>query len=92
MQLLRKAVFKKCDVGDWITTAIFILLMLSTIFFAIKNIRSETVQQEPKASKLLSKFREQHTKGELSEEEFRGIKTTLAVQLKEELKDNGETG
>lgn len=41
MQLLRKAVFKKCDVGDWITTAIFILLMLSTIFFAIKNIQYE---------------------------------------------------
>ena len=82
------------DVGiiELVASIAILAIFVAVAIFSIKNIRSETVQQEPKASKLLSKFREQHTKGELSEEEFRGIKTTLAVQLKEELKDNGETG
>ena len=49
-------------------------------------------QQEPTASELMSKFRELHSRGELSDAEFRTIKTTLAARLQEELKDNGETG
>jgi uncharacterized membrane protein len=56
------------------------------------KIRAEPVQQEPTASELMSKFRDLHSKGELSDEEFRTIKTTLAARLQEELKDNGETG
>jgi hypothetical protein len=62
------------------------------VAYLLGKIRARTVQQEPGASELLSKFREMHTRGELSEEEFRTIKTTLAVQLQNELKDNGEKG
>ncbi len=70
-----------------------ILAVLTAVaVFTIKNIRAKAVQQEPEASQLLSKFREQRSKGELSEEEFREIRATLAVRLKDELKDNGETG
>ena len=60
--------------------------------YIIGKIRTKTVQHEPKASELVSKFRELHARGELSDAEFRTIKTTLAAQLREELKDNGETG
>jgi uncharacterized membrane protein len=60
--------------------------------YLLGKIRARTVQQEPGTSELLSKFREMHSRGELSEEEFRTIKTKLAVQLRIELKDNGETG
>jgi len=56
------------------------------------KVRSEPAQKEPEASELISKFRDLHSEGELSDEEFRTIKTTLADQLQEELKDNGETG
>ena len=59
--------------------------------YLITNIRPKTVQKEPKASQWLSKFRESHSRGELTDEEFRTIKTTLATQLQDELKDNGET-
>ena len=55
-------------------------------------IRAESVQQEPTASELMSKFSDLNSKGELSDEEFRTIKTTLAARLQEELKDTGETG
>jgi uncharacterized membrane protein len=50
-----------------------------------------SVQQEPTASELMSKFRELHSRGGLSDAEFRTIKTKLAARLQEELKDNGET-
>jgi len=60
--------------------------------YIIGKIRAESAQQEPTASELISKFRDLHAKGELSDEEFRTIKTTLAARLQQELKDNGETG
>ena len=58
----------------------------------IGKIRAKTLQHEPTASDLMSKFRELHSRGELSDEEFRTIKTILSTQLKGELSDNGETG
>lgn len=60
--------------------------------WAIGKIRAEPVQQEPTASELLSNFRELHSRGELSDAEFRTIKTKLAARLQEELRDNGEMG
>lgn len=60
--------------------------------YILGKIRAEPVQQEPTASELISKFRDLHSKGELTDEEFRKIKTKLAARLQEELKDNGQTG
>lgn len=65
---------------------------VAVAIYVIGRIRGAPSQQEPGASELISKFRELHSKGELSDAEFRTIKTQLAVQLSEELKDNGETG
>ena len=65
---------------------------VAVAIYVIGRIRAEPSQQEPTASELISKFRELHSRGELSDAEFRTIKTTLAVRLDEELKDNGETG
>ncbi len=59
--------------------------------FAIRKIRVETVQHELPASEMLSKFRDSHTQGVLSDAEFRTIKTTLAEQLQNELRDDGQT-
>ena len=66
--------------------------MIAVAFYVIDKVRGKSVQHEPKASELMSKFRELHSRGELSDAEFRTIKTALAAQLQEELKDNGETG
>lgn len=60
--------------------------------YVLEKIRRKSVQQEPTASELMSKFRDLHAKGVLSDAEFREIKTTLSARLQEELKDNGETG
>jgi uncharacterized membrane protein len=67
-------------------------IAVAVAVYLIGKIRSESVQQEPGPSELMSKFRELHAKGELTDAEFRTIKTTLAARFQEELKDNGETG
>ena len=56
------------------------------------KIRAKAVQKEPPASELLTKFREMHSRGVLSDEEFRTIKTTLTERLQTELRDKDETG
>lgn len=66
--------------------------LLAVAYYVITKIRPEPEKKEPQASQWLSKYREMHSKGELSDEEFRTIKTKLAEQLQDELKDNGETG
>ena len=81
---------------DWaaqlvIWVALCAILVVVAVY-VIGRVRAEPVQQEPKASELISKFRDLHAKGELSEEEFRTIKTNLAVRFQEELNDNDETG
>ena len=66
--------------------------LIAVAAYLLMKIRSKTVQHEPQASELLSKFRDLHSQGELTDEEFRTIKTTLTVQLQQELKDSGKTG
>ena len=60
--------------------------------YVIAKLRPKPAQQEPESSELLSKFRDLHSRGELTDAEFRTIKTTLGARLQDELKDNGETG
>ena len=67
-------------------------ILVAIAYYVIKKIRPKPVQKEPKASQWLSKFRELHSQGKLSDEEFRTIKTALAAQLQEELRDNDEEG
>ena len=57
-------------------------LALMTTFAAyfIGKIRAKTLQHEPTALELMSKFRELHSQGELSDAEFRTIKTILAAR------------
>ncbi len=78
---------------EWLVLWIAVLAILVTVaYYVVGKIRPKPVQKERKASQWLSKFRELHSQGELSDEEFRTIKTTLAAQLQDELKDNGEKG
>lgn len=44
------------------------------------------------SSGLMTKFREMHDRGGLSDEEFRTIKTKLAANMQAELKDSDEPG
>jgi len=60
--------------------------------FVVGKLRDEKEKEDPTAGELLSKFREMHSRGVLSDAEYRTIKTSLATRPQEELKDNGQRG
>ena len=65
---------------------IFALSALAAL--ALRRWRGSAYDAQPKPSELLTKFRELHGRGTLSDDEYRTIKTTLARQLETELKEN----
>jgi uncharacterized membrane protein len=68
---------------------IFALSALAVI--ALRRWRGGSYDTRPKASEMLTKFRELHGRGGLSDDEYRTIKTKLATQLDAELSDNDQT-
>ncbi len=79
-------------VTDLVVWSAILAVLIAVAVYVIGKIRAESVQKERTASELMSKCREMHSRGGLSDEEFRTIKTRLAARLQEELSDNGETG
>ena len=78
---------------EWSVLGIGALAVLVAVAcYVIGKIRPKPAQKEHRASEWLTKYRELHSKGGLSDEEFRTIKTKLAEQLQDELNDNGENG
>ncbi len=60
--------------------------------YAINAFRGSTDEAGPSASDLMSNFSDLHSQGELSDEEFRTIKSMLAERMQKELKDTGSKG
>jgi hypothetical protein len=58
----------------------------------VSRFRGSAEDDQPPASEMLSKFRELHEQGKLSDAEFRNIKTQLADKLQQELSDNEKQG
>ena len=73
----------------WVTV---LLIVIVWGCFAIRKIRTKSLQRELSAEELLTKFRDCHTKGDLNDEEFRKIKSMLADEIEEEVKVNGSKG
>ena len=68
---------------------IFALSALAVVL--LRRWRGSAFDTQPKASDLLTKFRELHGRGSLSDDEYRTIKTKLARQIDAELKDSDHT-
>jgi uncharacterized membrane protein len=67
-----------------------ILGLLALAVVAMRRWRGGAAEDRPEASELLTKFRELHLRGGLSDDEYRTIKTKLAAHLEAELNDNKE--
>ena len=65
---------------------IFALIALAVL--ALRKWRGSAYEAQPTPSELLTKFRELHGRGTLSDDEYRTIKTKLARQLEAELREN----
>lgn len=81
------------------TPAASVVLLLAGVaililigIYVIGKVRAEATDNTPPASSLLSNFDEMHTQGELSDEEYRTIKSVLAQQLQRELNEKGDSG
>jgi uncharacterized membrane protein len=69
--------------------AIFALLALAVA--VVRRWRGGSADDQPSSSELLTKFRDLHVRGTLSEDEYRTIKTKLATQLEAKLSDSDKT-
>ena len=73
-----------------------VLLVLACGIVLVRKLRGGDGEDAQSPRDMLTKFREMHFQGDLSDEEFRTIKTTLADDIKTEanaeLKDNDEKG
>jgi len=86
------AVLDWADIRQLVLGGAALAILLAIGIYGAGRIRTESVQKEPLASELLTKFREMHSQGVLSDEEFRTIKTALTERLQTELRDRDETG
>ena len=88
---------------DWWDIATFSFaqaLLLAAAFAALvlvvlklaRRLRGDADDDRLEAGRMLTKFRELHARGGLSDEEFRTIKTKLVRQFQNELRDDEETG
>ena len=68
-----------------------ILTLLALAFVVARRFRGGAADDRPKANELLSKFRDLHARGGLSDDEYRTIKTKLAAELQTELNDSNQT-
>ncbi|TWT87117.1 hypothetical protein Mal64_26520 [Pseudobythopirellula maris] len=58
-----------------------ILALAAGAFWLVRSWTGRDAEDGPEASELLTKFREVHSRGGLSDDEFRTIKTKLAPEL-----------
>ena len=68
------------------------LLIVSIVGARIVRRFRDSTEETETSSSMLTKFREMRQRGELSEAEFRTIKTTLAVRMQAELNQKDESG
>lgn len=66
--------------------------LMAALFYRARRFRGDADKDRLSTHAMLTKFRELHSKGVLSDEEFRTIKTKLAGQIQEELKDTDNMG
>ena len=74
---------------------VFLAALTATLIacgvYVIGRVRAGINRKEPPASEWLTKFKDLHSRGELSDEEYRTIKAMLAERLQHQLKDSEET-
>ncbi len=73
----------------WVTV---LVILIAVAVYIITKIRPHSAQQELDAHELMAKFRELHSQGGLSDEEYRTIKSTITEQLRRQLNDDDGKG
>ena len=66
--------------------------LIAVLVMLVGKLRDGAEDDKQSASDLITKFRDLHQRGVLSDEEFRTIKAKLSAQLQSELKDTEGPG
>jgi hypothetical protein len=69
-----------------------LLLMMLGAAYLVRRLRDRADDDKNIPSELITKYREMHSRGDLSETEYRTIKTVLATQFQDELNGTSEKG
>jgi hypothetical protein len=77
------------ELAIWLAAMV---LFVGVAAYVIGKLRKRMRQDQPSPLELLSKFRDVHAQGGLSDAEYRTIKTRLANRALGELKGKDETG
>lgn len=64
-----------------------LLVLMAVGYFLVRRYRDRSDDDRQTASDLLTNFREMHHEGDISEREFRTIKTVLGPKLQTEMDD-----
>ena len=67
-----------------------LLIVMAVGYYLVRRFRDRADDDRQTASELLTNFREMHQEGDISETEFRTIKTVLGEKLQEELDESEE--
>jgi uncharacterized membrane protein len=73
----------------WVT---LLLVVVAIGWYILGKFRDRDENDQDQSSNLLSNYRDLHSQGDLSDVEYRKIKSVLATKLRGELNDSGEEG
>jgi uncharacterized membrane protein len=80
------------SIADLALSLALLIVLTALAVYAIVKVRSRSKEEDPTGVELLSKFRDVHAQGGLSDAEFRTIKTRIAGRVIDGLKDKEEKG
>jgi uncharacterized membrane protein len=69
-----------------------LLVILAVGYYLVRRFRDRIDDDRQTTSDWLTNFREMHHEGDISEAEFRTIKTVLGQKLQEEIRDTENEG
>ena len=72
--------------------AALVAVVVAVGIYVVAKVRRTFVESGPSANDLITNFRELHSQGELSDEEYRTIKAMLAARLQQQLKGRSHEG
>ena len=90
LPLRQIADFLQTPLAQVIGSVTMLLVLLVVAYYIVRRFRDRAEEDQLTSHELLTNFREMHHEGDISDAEFRVIKSVLGGKLRQELKDAGE--
>jgi uncharacterized membrane protein len=83
------------NAGDkiWVISLLAAIMVLTSLaMYFVRRFRDRASDDQPGSYELLTNFREMHARGELTDVEYRTIKTRLAAEIQQKFKNASKEG